>query len=116
MSIQSFEEIIAWQKSQELAVLIYQKFGSIRDFGFKDQICRATVSISNNIAEGYGRGTDADFNRMLQIALGSCFEVKSMLFLAEKLNYIDKSTTINLIKHCDEIGKLIRGFSKYLKK
>lgn len=116
MNIKSFEEIIAWQKGQELAVLIYGQFGTIKDFGFKDQICRATVSISSNIAEGFGRSSDADFNRFLHIALGSCFEVKSMLYLAEKLSYINKETTIKLINHCDETGKLIRGFSKYLNK
>ncbi len=67
----SFEDIIAWQKSQELAVKIYIAFGSLRDFGFKDQICRASVSVSNNIAEGYARESKIEFNRFLNIAKSS---------------------------------------------
>jgi len=63
-----------------LAIEIYSLFITSRDFGFKDQICRATVSISNNIAEGFDRSSDADFSRFLFIALGSCSEAKSMLY------------------------------------
>jgi len=65
MAIQRFEDIIAWQKAQDLAVEIYNVFQTSRDFGFRDQICRAVVSISNNIAEGFDRSSDADFKRFL---------------------------------------------------
>ena len=68
-----------------MAVLIYGLFGDLKDYGFRDQVCRAVVSISNNIAEGFERGSDADFARFLVIAKGSSGEVKSMLYLAEKL-------------------------------
>lgn len=61
MAIQKFEDIIAWQKAQLLAIEIYTVFSVIKDFGFKDQICRAVVSISNNIAEGFDRSSNADF-------------------------------------------------------
>ena len=61
MGIEKFEDLIAWQKAQVLAVEIYGKFGGSRDFGFKDQICRASVSISNNIAEGFDRKTNKEF-------------------------------------------------------
>jgi four helix bundle protein len=90
MKIKSFEEIVAWQKAQNLAVEIYSSFKEVKDFGFKDQIFRAVVSISNNIAEGFDRSSDADFVRFLYISLGSCSEVKSMLYLAVKLNYISE--------------------------
>lgn len=87
MTIQRFEDIIAWQKAQDLAVKIYGEFGYSRDFSFKDQICRAVVSISNNIAEGFDRNTTSkEFVRFLLISKGSCAEVKSMLYLAIKLN------------------------------
>lgn len=82
MAIQKFEDIIAWQKAQDLAIEIYYEFSNLRDYGFKDQICRAVVSISNNIAEGFDRSSDADFSRFLYISIGSCSEVKSMLYLA----------------------------------
>ena len=71
MTIHNFEEIIAWQRGQDLAVNIYQDFSILKDFSFRDQICRASVSISNNIAEGFGRRSgDKEFVRYLNIANG----------------------------------------------
>ena len=89
MRIQRFEDLIAWQKGQDLAVEIYSVFRNSKDFGFKDQICRAAVSVSNNIAEGFDRQSDAEFSRFLFISISSCSEVKSMLYMAyrtEKLS------------------------------
>lgn len=115
MKIQKFEEIIAWQKAQDLAVLIYAEFSGLRDFGFKDQICRATVSISNNIAEGFDRSSDADFVRFLYIALSSCSEVKSMLYLSAKLKYTTDKNTEKLIDKATEVSKITMGLIKSLK-
>ncbi|MEO6692890.1 MAG: four helix bundle protein [Saprospiraceae bacterium] len=116
MKIKCFEEIIAWQKAQELAVEIYQNFNKSKDFGFRDQICRAAVSVSNNIAEGFDRSTDADFRRFLFIALGSCSEVKSMVYLSVKLKilHIEKSST--LFNQTNEIAKIINGLIKSISK
>ena len=97
MKIVRFEDIIAWQKSQDLAVDIYLIFEDIRDFGFKNQIQRAVVSISNNIAEGFDRFSDKEFIRFLNISLSSCNEVKSMLYLSCRLNYISKEQSRTLI-------------------
>jgi len=115
MKIIKFEDIIAWQKAQDLAVEIYQIFKASKDFGFKDQISRATISISNNIAEGFDRSSNADFKRFLFISLASCSEVKSMLYLAERLNYLDKNKVKFLRNNCDEISKIISGLIKSLK-
>jgi four helix bundle protein len=112
MAIQKFEDIIAWQKAQEYATEIYSAFSGLRDFGFKDQICRAVVSISNNIAEGFDRSSNADFSRFLFISIGSCSEVKSMLYLAEKLRYINIEQKDNLLQKGNEISKIIRGLIK----
>ncbi|HMS30644.1 MAG TPA: four helix bundle protein [Saprospiraceae bacterium] len=112
MKIKCFEELIAWQKSQELAVDIYKQFGTMKDYGFRDQICRAVVSKSNNIAEGFDRSSDADFSRFLYFALGSCSEVKSMLYLSGKLK-LQKADEINpMIEKVNEISKIIRGLIK----
>jgi hypothetical protein len=86
MKIQKFEDTIAWQKAQELAVAIYGAFGKSRDFGFKDQICRASVS-----------------------------EVKSMLYLSAKLGYTDKATTNKLLSQCNETSAVLRGLIKSIK-
>jgi four helix bundle protein len=75
MKINHFEEIEAWKKSQIVAIKIYTILHENVDYGFKNQIQRAAISISNNIAEGFERGSDADFRRFLFISLGSCSEV-----------------------------------------
>lgn len=114
MTFRRFEDIIAWQKSQDLAVEVYQKFRSINDFSFRDQICRASVSISNNIAEGFGRKGDKQFKHFLYIGLGSAMEVNSMLYLAEKLRYITKEEAIVFHEKGNEVCRLIRGLIKSL--
>lgn len=98
MKILKFEDIIVCQKTQDLAVVIYKAFEKSRDFGFRDQIQRASVSISNNIAEGFDRQSDKEFNRFLHIAQASCSDVKSMLYLSNRLNYLDNETTNNLLQ------------------
>jgi four helix bundle protein len=115
MVIQKFEDILAWQKAQDFAVEIYKHFAELQDYGFKDQICRAVVSISNNIAEGFDRNSDNEFSRFLYISLASCSEVRSMLYLAEKLNYIIMPTKLQLLEQSLEISKMLRGLIKSLK-
>jgi four helix bundle protein len=114
--IRKFEDIVAWQKAQDFACDIYSSFKSLKDFGFRDQICRAVVSISNNIAEGFDRSSNKDFNRFLYIALGSCSETRSMIYLAKKLDYIDEDNQNSLVIKSEEISKIIRGFIKSLDK
>ena len=115
MGIQKFEDIIAWQKAQHYALDIYTLFKNIKDYSFRDQICRAAVSISNNIAEGFDRSSHAEFSRFLYIALGSCSETKSMLYLAEKLLYIDMKQKEELLNKGNDISKIIRGLIKSIK-
>jgi four helix bundle protein len=114
MTWERFEDIVAWQKGQDLAVLVYQHFGKSRDFSFKDQICRASVSISNNIAEGFERGSSKEFIRYLRISLGSCSEVRSMVYLAYKLQYVDEAQQKYLLNLTIEISKIIKGIIKSL--
>ncbi|HTA81546.1 MAG TPA: four helix bundle protein [Bacteroidia bacterium] len=112
MKIKKFEDIIAWQKAQTLTIELYSSFSQIKDYGFKEQICRASISISNNIAEGFDRSSDADFKRFLHISLGSCSEVRSMLYLAEKLKYIDMPRRDFLIQESSEVSKILWGLIK----
>jgi four helix bundle protein len=88
MNIERFEDIIAWQKAKELSLEVYRLFGDSKDFGFRDQIQRAAISIMNNIAEGFERESDKDFKRFLYIAKGSSGELRSMLTVAKELDYI----------------------------
>jgi len=114
MKIGKFEEIIAWQKALDFFVLIYATFKELRDISFREQIQRAAVSVMNNIAEGFERQTDREFKQFLFIAKGSCAEVRSMLYLAEALNYIGSNETEYLIVTSNEIGRILSGLIKSL--
>ena len=108
MSIKNFVDLICWQKAQDLSVEIYTIFKSNNDYAFKDQIQRASVSISNNVAEGSER-TTKEFSRFLSIAKSSCNEVKSLLYLAYRLDYIDDKQRMELINKSTEVSKIIQG-------
>ncbi len=114
MKIEKFENIISWQKAEILTIEIYKEFRDCKDFGFRDQIQRASVSIMNNIAEGFERKGDKEFKYFLFIAKGSCGEVKSMLYLTNKLGYINKEKNEKLQNLSIEISKLLSGLIKTL--
>ena len=114
MKIEKFEDIVAWQKSGELSLIIYSVFKDKNDFAFKNQIQRAVVSIMNNIAEGFERKGNKEFKHFLFIAKGSCGEVRSMLYLAFKLNYLSESEFKKLYNLSVEISKILSGFIKTL--
>ena len=114
MRIERFEDIIGWQKAKELAIKIYRLFETSKDYSFKDQIQRASVSVMNNIAEGFERKTNNEFKQFLFIAKGSCGEVRSMLILAKELNKIEKNKAEELYSLSEEISKIISGFIKTL--
>lgn len=109
MGIERFEDIIAWQKSKELTIQIYRLFEESKDFGFKDQIQRASVSVMNNIAEGFERRSNKEFKQFLYIAKGSCGEVRSMLIIAHELNKINTSEYEILISLSLEISRILFG-------
>lgn len=114
MRIEKFEYIIAWQKAKSLSLACYDSFSSMRDFSFRDQIQRASISIMNNIAEGFERRSNKDFKNFLYIAKGSCGEVRSMLIMALELKYIPKGKFDGLYGNTVEISKLLGGFIKSL--
>ncbi len=114
MKIDRFEDIIAWQKAKQLSILIYRGFAGSKDFGFKDQIQRAAVSVMNNIAEGFERKSNNEFKYFLYIAKGSCGEVRSMLYLAKELNTISKESFDEKYQLAEEISKVLSGLIKTL--
>ena len=115
MAIRKFEDIVVWQKSQDIAVKIYGHFPNAPDFGFRDQITRASVSISNNIAEGFERNSNPDFKRFLYFAVASNSEVKSMLYLSKRLNFLNNKEANSLIQDSNEITKMLYGLIKSMK-
>jgi len=118
MVFKRFEEIDAWKEARELTRLIYittssEKFR--KDFGLKDQLQRAAVSIMLNIAEGFEAGSHKSFAHFLQYSYRSGSEVKSIFYIALDLNYITQEEFNSFIKRIDLIRRLLCGLIKYLK-
>lgn len=114
MRVTRFEDLLVWQKSIEISLTIYKLFAVNLDWGFKNQIQRASVSIANNIAEGFDRSSDKEFKRFLFMALGSASEVRSMNYLAFKLNYITTEEYNECNNQLIEISKMLNGLSRSL--
>ena len=97
--MKDFEEMEVWQDAQDLAANVYNDYSKVKDYSFCDQIKRAAVSISNNVAEGADRGTTVDFARFLDIAKGSVGEVRSMYRLALELNFVSEDMSDDVVNN-----------------
>lgn len=114
-TIQQFEDMLAWKKSRELTKEIYRAFRDCRDFGFKDQIQRAAVSVMSNIAEGFESGTRQEFLNYLYIAKASAGEVRAQLYAALDVGYLNIEIFKYLNSLAGECSKLTASFIKGLK-
>ena len=85
-----FEELDVWKRAARLSVGVYQALSSLRDYGFKDQITRASLSVPSNIAEGFERLTAKDCIKFLSYAKGSCGEVRTQIYVGMEIGYIDR--------------------------
>lgn len=118
MKIKKFEDLKVWQDSRLFINEIYKitsKQLFLKDYGLKDQIQRAAVSIINNIAEGFERDNNKEFVKFLHYSKGSAGEVRTLLYIAYDLNYISKEEFDNLINHSLEIISQLSKFISYLK-
>lgn len=117
--INSFEDIQGWQKARELNKEIYSitnKSSFNKDYGLRDQIRRAGISVMSNIAEGFERNGSKEFIYFLSISKGSCGEIRAQLYIAKDLNYISEEEFEHMFKLTVETSKLISGLISYLKK
>ena len=111
-TITRFEDLDAWKVARELVGDVYRVTSNerfARDFGLKDQIRRASVSIMSNIAEGFERGSSAEFHHFLTIAKASCAEVRSQLYLALDIGHIDQNVFAMLSGRAEEVSKIVGG-------
>jgi len=119
MKYKNFEELQCWQDARKLVKDIYDLAGKNdilkRDFGFRDQIQRAAISIMNNIAEGFDTGSSSSFVRFLGYSQASCSEVQSMLYVASDVGYVSQEEFKNLCGLTLPVRKQIKGFIKYLR-
>lgn len=118
MGLERFEDIDGWKKGRELTRCVYaltRRPGFAKDYGLKDQITRASVSIMNNVAEGFDGGSDAEFVRFLVYSQRSATEVMSCLYVALDNTYITQSDFDDTYALAQEARRLVGGFIKYLK-
>ena len=116
--IKRFEDLEVWQASMALCSSVYalsNEESFARDYGFKDQIRRSSVSVPSNIAEGFERDSQRQFIYFLVIAKGSCGELRTQLRIATNLNYISNEEFEKLNNECISVSKQLAGFINYLK-
>ena len=114
-TVKDFEDLEIWKMSRILINGIYSDFISCKDYGFKDQITRAGVSIMNNISEGFCRNSDAEFRQFLNISKGSAGEVKNMYYIAEDQKFVDKVISVERRNKTQQLINSISSLMKYLK-
>jgi four helix bundle protein len=109
MVYQSFRELRVWQEAKKLAVEIYKPTASgslSKDFGLKDQMQRAAVSIASNISEGCERKSDAEFIRFLYISKGSLSELITQLEIAKDVGFIPEELFLLVDDQCSKVGAM----------
>ena len=117
--VERFEDLTSWQKARELNRRVYEFSRSpafARDFGLRDQMRRASISVMSNIAEGFERGGDKEFIQFLATAKGSCGELRSQLYAALDEQYLNQAEFDTLHALCLEVSRLISGFMAYLRR
>lgn len=116
MAYKSFEDLEVWQRSCRLAVEVFEEFRSCDFINLKNQIERSALSIPSNIAEGAERGGTKEFSQFLKIAMGSCGEFRTQLYIASKLKVLESKKAKSLIAESREISAMIEGLRKSITK
>ena len=116
--VQSYRDLVAWNKAMELVTEIYRvthNFPKEELFGLMSQLRRAAVSIPSNIAEGKGRLSKGEFRQFLGNARGSLAEVETQILIAQNLNYLNEVETNSLLTKVEEVGKILNGLISAVK-
>lgn len=107
--ILSFEDLTIWQESMAISIDLYKEFSTCRDFAFRDQILRASISVPSNISEGFERSNNKDFFNFLRYSKGSAGEIRTQLILAKSIGLIDENKADSLILRIIFISKQIQS-------
>ena len=112
MPVQSFEQLVVWQRAMDLVEVIYRvtdRFPQKELYGLTSQLRRAAVSVPSNIAEGQGRLTTGEFRQFLGHARGSLHEIETQVVLAMRLKYLDNNAGLEVRELCKEVGRILNG-------
>jgi four helix bundle protein len=110
--VQSYRDLVVWQKSMALVLNIYrctQSFPKIETYGLTSQLRRAAVSVPSNIAEGQARLSTGEFRQFLGNARGSLMEVETQILIARDLAYLDENQSEHLLGAAAEVGRILNG-------
>ena len=113
----NFEKLDVWQKAIVLAEIVYSQtrnFPAEERFGLTNQMRRAVISVSSNIAEGSSRMSQTDFSRFIEIASGSLFEVTSQIFIANKQGFLSEEEFGSIYERAEELSRMLSGLRKSL--
>ena len=110
-----FEDLEVWQRAVELSASIYRETRELKDFGFRDQITRAGLSIPSNIAEGMERSTPADQCKFLDYARASCGEVRTQTIIGVKVGFISEAVGVNWSREKRELSAMINGLIRSIR-
>ena len=117
MRVQKFEDLDVWKISMSLSISIHKALRDCKNFGFKDQIQRSSVSIPSNIAEGFERKSNKEYLYFLHVAQGSSAELRTQLYIAKQLGIIEESESIDMIEATRKISakiyRLIQSRSQF---
>ena len=109
-----FEDLEVWKRSARLSADLYRYFQTSKDYGFRDQITRAGLSIPSNIAEGYERDTAKDRSKFFNYAKGSCGELRTQIYIGMEAGYIDKTQGTQWVHETLHLSKMLFGLIKYI--
>jgi len=107
--METFEKLEVWKRGCRLSVDLYKQLGSSREFSFKDQVFRSSLSVPSNIAEGYERSSRKEYIRFLNIAKASCGELRTQLYIGIEAEIIDRVISKKYIQEATEISKMLQG-------
>jgi len=106
------ENLEVWKRSCRLSVNVYKGFSTCKDFGFKDQITRSSLSIASNIAEGLEKASVKEKVRFIEIARGSTAELITQIYIGIEIGYIEKKEGFSWVKEANEISRMLHGLKK----
>ena len=115
MAYSSFQDLEVWKRAFRLAVRVYEALQDCRDFGLKDQMTRSAVSIASNISEGAERDSKAEYVRFLHIAKGSAAELRTQVYIAQRIGALPETEAQSLITELKEISSMLHGLIKSIK-
>jgi four helix bundle protein len=107
------EDLQVWRRASRLSVELYRYFANHKDFGFRDQITRAGLSVPSNIAEGYERSSNRELLRFLTYAKGSIGELRTQIYIGAEIGYVDRDTAKRWNTEAQELSRMIRGLTRH---